>query len=55
MTALAGDLPHFEEAVRGLYSADLAKAAAIVAEWPSDVATYVSARLEAIPAAENGA
>jgi hypothetical protein len=41
MSALAGDLPAFEEATRALYAGDDAKFAAIVSAWPVDVADYL--------------
>lgn len=46
MSALAGDLPRFEDAARALFAADDAAFDAIVSGWPADVADYV-ARLAA--------
>lgn len=37
MTALAGDLPHYEEALRALYAGDAKKFEKVVSEWPKDV------------------
>lgn len=37
MTALAGNLPGYEEATRALYAADAARFAASIAQWPGDV------------------
>ncbi len=41
MSALAGDLPGFEEASRALFANDRAKFADQVAGWPVDVRNYV--------------
>jgi len=51
MSALAGDLPNFEEASRGLYGGDLDRVSAIVATWPTDVSAYVTERLKVVEAA----
>lgn len=40
MTALAGDLPGFEEAIRALFAGRAEAFAAGVAGWPDDVQTY---------------
>ena len=40
MSALAGNRPHFEEAVRTLYTGSARSFADIVAQWPQDVAEY---------------
>ncbi|KUY90554.1 MULTISPECIES: DUF2239 family protein [unclassified Burkholderia] len=37
MSAIAGDLPGFEEAARALYANDLARMAELIAGWPDDV------------------
>ena len=37
MSALAGDLPGFEEAMRALYAGDDASFASHIAEWPHDL------------------
>lgn len=54
MTALAGDLPRFEEAVRALYGGDLDGVGRIVSTWPNDIAAYVTARIGALRAANTG-
>jgi len=43
MTALAGDLPGYEDATRALYAGDQARFRALVAEWPADVAAHARA------------
>ena len=43
MTALAGNLPNFEEAYRGLYARDQTRLAECVKDWPEDVRTYILA------------
>jgi hypothetical protein len=42
MSALAGDLPRFEEASRALFAGDREKLAAQMAQWPPDVRAFVS-------------
>ena len=42
MTALAGDLPGYEEATRALFAGDAAKLAALTRRWPKDVRAYVA-------------
>jgi hypothetical protein len=41
MTALAGNLPNFEEAYRALYNKDQSKLTAMISGWPSDVRSYI--------------
>jgi hypothetical protein len=41
MTALAGDLPGFEEAYRALYARDRARLTNETRDWPEDVRAYV--------------
>jgi len=41
MWALAGNLPHFEEASRALYTRDRERLAALLADWPPDVREHV--------------
>ncbi|PQV45128.1 hypothetical protein B0G83_11841 [Paraburkholderia sp. BL21I4N1] len=41
MTALAGNLPDYEDATRALYANDRPRFAAIVAAWPDDVGAHV--------------
>ncbi|AOZ09937.1 DUF2239 family protein [Cupriavidus malaysiensis] len=52
MSALAGDLPGFEEAARALFAHDAARFAAQIAGWPADVRDH-AARLASgeLPAA----
>lgn len=42
MSALAGDLPEFEEAARALFAGDAVRFAARLEAWPPDVAAYVT-------------
>lgn len=37
MTAMAGNLPGFEDAIRALYADDRARMAALTATWPRDI------------------
>ena len=48
MYALAGHLAHFEEALRALYAPNPTKLAAILDQWPQDVAAYIRDRLKAL-------
>jgi len=41
MTALAGDLPGYEEASRALFARDAKKFEALVRAWPADVAKHL--------------
>lgn len=43
MSAIAGDLPGFEEAARALYANDLERMAALIADWPDDVRDHALA------------
>jgi len=40
LSAIAGDLPHFEDAIRFLYRKDQKKFLALVSAWPGDIATH---------------
>jgi hypothetical protein len=40
MSAMAGDFPGFEEAVRALYANDASRFAELLAAWPADVRDY---------------
>jgi hypothetical protein len=40
MTALAGDLPGYEEAIRALFAGDRPRFEALTGGWPDDVAAY---------------
>ena len=42
MTALAGNLPGYEEATRALYAADPARFDASIVEWPVDVREHAT-------------
>lgn len=46
MSALAGDLPGFEEASRALFAGDRARLGELIDGWPADVRTYIAERLE---------
>ncbi|MGS0892630.1 DUF2239 family protein [Burkholderia stagnalis] len=56
MSALAGDLPGFEEAARALYANDLARLAELIAGWPDDVRDHALAlaRGDLPPSADAG-
>ena len=41
MSALAGNLPGFEEATRALFAGDTGKLARLIADWPVDVRDHV--------------
>ena len=41
MTALAGDRPGFEEALRALYARDMAELERRITAWPADIQRYV--------------
>ncbi|WP_034177230.1 DUF2239 family protein, partial [Burkholderia ambifaria] len=43
MSAIAGDLPGFEEAARALYANDFARLAELIAGWPDDVRDHALA------------
>ncbi|PWC33953.1 DUF2239 family protein [Azospirillum sp. TSO35-2] len=43
MSALAGDRPGYEEAVRALYAADRARFDTLTADWPADPRDYARA------------
>jgi hypothetical protein len=40
MTALAGNLPDYEDATRALYAGDRPRFEEKIAQWPDDVRTY---------------
>jgi uncharacterized protein len=46
MSAMAGNLPHFEEASRALFADDRAKFESLIAAWPDDIRDH-AARLAA--------
>ena len=41
MSAMAGDLPHFEEAARALFAEDRRAFVGLVAAWPADIRDHV--------------
>jgi hypothetical protein len=41
MAAMAGDLPHFEEASRALFAADRQKFERLIAAWPGDIRDHL--------------
>jgi hypothetical protein len=42
MTTLAGNLPHYEEALRALFSGDGERLSKLIAAWPQDISAYVA-------------
>ncbi len=42
MSALGGDLPGYEDAVRALFAGDATRFAAEIADWPADLRAYVT-------------
>jgi hypothetical protein len=42
MSAMAGDLPHFEDASRALFADDRRQFAALIAAWPGDVRDHIA-------------
>lgn len=43
MTAMAGNLPGYEEASRALFAKDAARFAALIAAWPKDIREHLAA------------
>ncbi|NVL67960.1 DUF2239 family protein, partial [Escherichia coli] len=41
MSAMAGDLPNFEEASRALFAKDDERFVSLIAEWPADVRNHL--------------
>ena len=41
MTALAGDRPGFEEAIRALYAGDRVRFDQLVDRWPNDIKAHI--------------
>ena len=54
MTAMAGDLPGFEEATRALFAGDQRGVERLVRAWPPDVRRYLLRRLRAATRLEQG-
>ena len=50
LSAMAGDLPQFEEAARALFADDLVAFRALTADWPGDIVAVALARLESLSA-----
>jgi hypothetical protein len=46
MTAMAGNLPGYEEATRALYAVNRAKFEDLILHWPRDIRAYVQRRAE---------
>jgi uncharacterized protein len=42
MGAMAGNLPHFEEATRALYAKDQERLLSLIAKWPHDIREHVA-------------
>jgi hypothetical protein len=40
MSAMAGDLPGFEEASRALFAGDRARFGQMIADWPGDIGAH---------------
>lgn len=41
MSAMAGDLPNFEEASRALFASDRRRLSGLIADWPNDIRDHV--------------
>lgn len=41
MSAMAGDMPNFEEAIRALFAQDYLKLRELIALWPEDVLAHI--------------
>ncbi len=54
MSALAGNLPNFEEAARALFGDDLATLRQLIGEWPQDVQAHILQLLTRSPAEPRG-
>ena len=52
MTSLAGDRPHFEEAMRALYAKDEARLEELIARWPKDIRELLTSRAHEIAVLE---
>jgi hypothetical protein len=40
MAALAGNAPHYEDALRALFARDAARFEPLIAAWPADIAAH---------------
>ncbi len=45
LSVLAGDRPHYEEATRALFAADVARFESLIAKWPKDIHAYALEKL----------
>jgi len=45
MTALAGDRPNFEEAMRALYAGNREQVTELTARWPKDIRAQIARML----------
>jgi len=54
MTAMAGDLPGYEEASRALYASDRARFQDLILEWPHDIRAYIESRVEEVFCPDDG-
>ncbi len=52
LSALAGNLPNYEEALRAFYGDDEQRFDSLTAAWPADIRTYVLARVRAVQTAD---
>lgn len=48
MSAMAGNFPHYEEALRALYANDKARFEASTAEWPADIRAHACHLVSAV-------
>lgn len=48
MTALAGNLPHYEDALRAFYAGEEERFKALTSPWPADIADYVQAHANSV-------
>jgi hypothetical protein len=46
MSAMAGDKPHYEDAIRALFADEAARFEKLIAAWPADVRDYTLALAE---------
>jgi hypothetical protein len=49
MTAMAGDLPHYEEASRALFAKDHDRFDHLIREWPHDIRAHLSHLVQPLP------
>jgi hypothetical protein len=58
MSAMAGDRPHYEEAIRALFANDRGRFEKLIAEWPADIRDHAASLAErafrARPEAKSG-